>query len=496
MEAELQDVASTPEAASTEVVDSSTTVMETSGESQGSVTATDAAQQSTQAAQTTTEIDPLEGVPSEDELSKLVEQKVPYSEALARLRPAYEGLKTKLAEYEPLEPWKAVAQAVPDPALAQSSYELVNALYTPSTENPSGFDPRPFLEQVEKDSPGTVDQLFATICSFPVNVDGQMTTVVRELYKAHGLNPDRIDDYRNIDNLRASGIVTEADLAKIPEKYHEAFKALPEDARTDILALKESNPALADQYLRNAERSMASEKFETQQREREQQEHERQEQQLAQQVENAVTQAVYGKIETWSGSIHQSLSSQWKPSTDEAINDLEYSKVLGTLAALQSPAPAYRAIAEKALKAAGGSLEWVDKLGNPQTFDGLINKWQTAFSAAVTYEQLGQQNSIPGKRAASEASQAEQRLLIKLNDYALKLAQPTSSRIADASTQQASQLAAASSRFVPAGNGTTQQWFENPYSQNPHPVGSPDYYAFNRKIDREYNLTNASVYGT
>lgn len=429
----------------------------------------------------------MEGVPSEDELSKLVEQKVPYSEALARLRPAYEGLKTKLAEYEPLEPWKAVAQAVPDPALAQSSYELVNALYTPSTENPSGFDPRPFLEQVEKDSPGTVDQLFATICSFPVNVDGQVTTVVRELYKAHGLNPDRIDDYRNIDNLRASGIVTEADLAKIPEKYHEAFKALPEDARTDILALKESNPALADQYLRNAERSMASEKFESQQREREQQEQQRQEQQLAQQVENAVTQGVYGKIETWSGSIHQSLSSQWKPSTDEAINDLEYSKVLGTLAALQSPAPAYRAIAEKALSKVGASIDG---------FDDLVNQWQAAYSAAVTYEQLGQKDSMPARRAAAQATQAEQRLLIKLNDYALKLAQPTSSRIADASTQQASQLAAASSRFVPAGNGTTQQGFENPYSQNPHPVGSPDYYAFNRKIDREYNLTNASVYGT
>ena len=484
MDETLQDVASTPEAASIEAVDSSTTVTETSGESQGGVTATDDAQQSTQTQQT--EIDPLEGVPSVDELTKLVEQKVPYSEALARLRPAYDGLKTKLAEYEPLDPWKPIAETIADPALAQSSYELVNALYTASNENPSGFTTRPFLERIEQDSPGSVDQIFADICSFPLQIDGQTTTVVRELYKAHGLNPDRIDDYRNIDNLRASGIVTEADLTKIPEKYHEAFKVLPEDARADILSLKESNPALADQYLRNAERSLVSEKFETQQRERDEQARVEQEQEQTRQVESAVTQGVYGKIETWSGSIHQSLSSQWKPSTDEATNSLEYAKVIGTLAALQSPAPAYRALAEKALKQVGASLDG---------FDDLVNQWQTSFSAAVTYEQLGQKDSIPAKRAAAQAAQAEQRLLIKLNDYALKLAQPTSTRLANASTQQATQLAAAAGRFVPTGNGATQQGFTNPYAQNPHPVGSQEYYAYNRKIDREYKLDNASVFG-
>jgi hypothetical protein len=232
---------------------------------------------------------------------------------------------------------------------------------------------------------------------------------------------------------------------------------------------------------------LASEKFETQQRERDEQARVEQEQEQARQVESAVTQGVYGKIETWSGSIHQSLSSQWKPSTDEATNSLEYTKVIGTLAALQSPAPAYRSLAEKALKQVGASLDG---------FDDLVNQWQTSFSAAVTYEQLGQKDSIPAKRAAAQAAQAEQRLLIKLNDYALKLAQPTSTRLANASTQQATQLAAAAGRFVPTGNGTTQQGFTNPYAQNPHPVGSQEYYAYNRKVDREYKLDNASVFGS
>jgi hypothetical protein len=99
------------------------------------------------------------------------------------------------------------------------------------------------------------------------------------------------------------------------------------------------------------------------------------------------------------------------------------------------------------------------------------------------------------RRAESEASLAEQRILLKLKDYALKLAEAKGDGLAQQSQQTATQLAAAQSRFVPAGNGQTQQGFQNPYEQNPHPVGSQEYYAFNRKVDKEYSLTNASVFG-
>lgn len=82
-----------------------------------------------------------------------------------------------------------------------------------------------------------------------------------------------------------------------------------------------------------------------------------------------------------------------------------------------------------------------------------------------------------------------------MNDYALKLAQVSGSRLQAQAQQATNQLAAATGRFVPAGNGTTQQGFQNPYEQNPHPIGSQEYYAFNRKVDREYNLTGASMFG-
>ena len=485
METELQDVASTPEAASTEVVDSSTTVTEPSGDA-GDVTATDAAQSSTQA----TDADPLEGVPTAEELQQLVEQKVPHSEALARLRPAYEGLKTKLAEYEPLEPWKPIVETIGDPELAKSSYSLITSIHTPSDESPSGFTSRPFIEQIDNESPGTANQLFVDLCSYVyVDENGQQTTPVREMYKAHGLDPDRIDDYRNIDQLRASGIVSQDDLAAIPEKYHPAFKALSTAQREDIIAQrltdaqgKVTYPAATLDYLQDKAEALEARQWREQDAQAKADAAKAEEAAFEQHLTTTVETATLAKVKSWSDSIHQTLSSQWKPSTDEATNSQEYDKILGILATLQHPG--YRFIAERALKSAGASLDG---------FDELVTQWQAAHSAQIVYSE--KKDVWQARREEAKATLAEQRIKIKLNDFALKLAQPTGSRLADASTQQATQLAAASGRFVPAGNGSQQQGFENPYSQNPHPVGSQEYYAFNRKVDREYNLTNASVYG-
>jgi hypothetical protein len=485
MDEEIQDVASTPEAASTEVVDSSTTVTEPSGESQGSVTATDVAQQGTQA----TEADPLEGVPSAEELQRLIEQKVPHSEALARLRPAYEGLKTKLAEYEPLESWKPLVEQIGDPELAKSSYSLITSIHTPSEESPSGFTSRPFIEQIDQESPGTANQIFVDLCSYVyTDENGQRTTPVREMYKAHGLDPDRIDDYRNIDQLRASGVVTQEDLTAIPEKYHGAFRALSTPQREDIMAQRQTDvngkvtyPAATLDYLQDKTEALEARQWREQDTQAKAAQKQQEEAAFEQHVTQAVETDVLAKVKSWNDSIHQNLSSQWKPSSDAAQNDLEYAKVLSTLATLQFPA--YRFVAENALKSVGVSLDG---------FDDLVNQWQASRSAYVVFNE--KKDVWQAKREEAKATQAEQRILIKLNDYALKLAQVSGNRLQSQSEQTTSQLAAASSRFVPSGNGATQQGFQNPYEQNPHSVGSPEYYAFNRKVDREYSLTNASVF--
>lgn len=478
METELQDVETSQVSTSTEVAESSP-VVETSGESQASVTATDDAQSTQQA-----ETDPLQDVPTVEELQKLVEQKVPHSAALARLRPAYEGLRTQFGELQSsFEPWKPIVETVGDPQLAQSAYELVSALYTPSTENPSGFDPKPFLDQVEVDSPGTVNQLFSTICSYQIQDEqGQPSTVVRELYRAHGLDPDRIDDYRNIDNLRASGVVTADDLSKVPEKYHEAFKSMSQAAREDLLEVIGSKPLVAEEALRNAQDALEARQYRERQQQSDAEKQQQQEAEFKTRVESAVTEGVNTKIQAWSNSIHQSLSSQWKPSTDEAVNEFEYAKVIGAIAALQHPA--YRPIVEKALGAEATA-----------GFDDLVNQWSTSYSAQVTYAQMGQENSIPAKRVKAAADLAEQRILLKLGDFAKRLSEPTSTRTQQASQQQATQLATAAGRFIPNGNGNQQQGFQNPYEQITAPFGSPEYYKAIREIDAQYKVTHGSMFG-
>lgn len=438
------------------------------------------AQQQSTAEQPTGEAAAPFQVPENDDDLKGQETN-PHVQAIVQLRQELRARNQVVDSYKPLDEWKPVVEAVGDPQLAQQAYELISSIHSPSQENPSGFTSMPFLERIEQESPGTIDQIFSEICSFPLEINGERTTVVRELYKQHGLNPDRIDEYRNIDNLRASGVVTETDLAKIPEKYHEAFKALPEDARTDILSLKESNPALADQYLRNAERSLASERFEREQRERVEAQAKQEQEQFTRQVEQAVEADVLSKVKSWSDTIHQSLS-QLKLSGDEGQNQLERLKILSTLATLQHPG--YRFIAEDALKAVGASLDG---------FDDLINQWQESRSRYVTMTQM--KDTWQARQAEAQASRAEQRILIKLNDYARRLAEAKGIQAATASQQTANQLETAQGRFVPSGNGNQQQGFTNPYEQNPHPVGTPEYYAFNRKVDREYQLTNASAYG-
>lgn len=417
----------------------------------------------------------------------------PHVQAIVQLRQELRARNQSLDEYKPLDTWKPLVETIGDPALAQSAYELVSSIHSPSQENPSGFTSVPFLDQIEKEAPGTLNVMFSEMLAFPItDAQGQPTTVVRELYRGHGLDPDRIDDYRNIDQLRASGVVTTDDLTKIPEKYHEAFKSMSQVSREDLLEIIGSKPLVAEESLRNAQASLETQQYKAQQQQQIAEQEQRQEAELRGAIETAVTEGVNAKIQTWSNSIHQSLS-QWKPSADEAVNDFERSKVISLIATLQNPA--YRPVAEKALAHAGVSLEWADQFGHPWTFDGLVNQWQTAFSATVAYEQTGQKDSFQAKRAAATASQAEQRILIKLQDIAEKLSKPTGNRLATASQQQAGQLATAQSRFVPSGNGSQANGSQNPYSNNPHPVGSQEYFAHNRKIDKEFQLTNAAAYG-
>jgi hypothetical protein len=476
------DVGSAPDPAVIAAVDSSSAPTESPSADSNADDVTVGGQQATEVQG---EVDPLKDVPTLAELQEQVAQKVPHAQALANLRAAYEGVKPQLDEYKAFEPWKEVVQAIGDPQQAQLAHELVGLLHSKVVTNGvEEITSRPFLERLESESPGTVDQIFADLLTYQVpGENGQMDTLVRQLYRSHGLNPDRLDDYRNIDTLRASGVVTDADLSGIPDKFHAAFKALSATQREDILAQKSTDgnfPAVTLDYLQDKAEALEARSWREKDEDTKRQSAEQSQAQFKQQVAAATEQDIATEVHSIHDSILQNLSSQFTFSSDAAVNSLEHSKIMATLATLQNPA--YRFVAEEALKAVGVTLNG---------FDELTNRWEDRRSAYTQYKAYG--DNLQANRALSEATAAKQQILAKLNDYALKLAKASGERAATAADAVNGQLETATARFVPAGSGAVQG-NNNPYANNPHPVGSQEYYAYNRNLDKQYKLTNASVF--
>lgn len=483
------DVGGTPDPAVIAAADSSPAETESSSaeSTDGVVNA-----EEVEAVESQEEVDPLKDVPTLEELEKQAGEKVPYAQALANLRTAYEGVKPQL---ETFEPWKQVVETVGDPLQAQTAYDIIGLLRSPVEGQPNEFTTKPGIERLDQERPGTANQLFNDLLTYEVpDEKGVVDTLVRHQFRSYGLDPDRINDYRNIDTLRASGVVTAEDLNRIPEQYRDAFKSLSQDGQDDILELikaRDSDPATnasfglrAEEHLRNASAALEAKTWREKDEQAKKDNAENAQREFEQGVQQAVYQDVLTEVKGIHDSIHQNLSSQFTFSSDATVNSLEYGKIMGVLATLQNPA--YRFVAENALKSVGVVLNG---------FDELANRWEQERGKYISFKASGQENTWDGREALSKATVAKQQLLAKLNDYALRLAKASGERAQQNAAQQEGQLGAASARFVPSGAGQVQSGNQNPYSQNPHPVGSQEYYAFNRKVDKEYGLTNASAYG-
>lgn len=477
---ELQtDVSGTaPDPAVVAAADSSP-APESSSPDEGSVSAVSAEDAK---AVETAEVDPLEGLPTAEELQKQAEEKIPHAQALANLRTAYEGVSS-------LKPWKEVAETIGDPLQARTAYELVQALRTPVEGQPNEYTTKPFIERIDQERPGSANQIFHDLLTYEVpDENGRVDTLVRHMYRSHGLDPDRVDDYRNIDSLRASGVVSAEDLNRIPEQYREAFRTLSKDGQDDILELlKAGEPSYglrAEEHLRNAQDAMEARQYRQQQEEAQRKAAEQQQVEYQQQVQQAVEADLSTEVKSIHDSILEKSLAQFTFSSDAVQDSIIKGGIMSTLATLQNPA--YRFVAENALKSVGVTLNG---------FDELANRWTQERVKYIAFKAAGQENTWDAREALNKATFAKQQILAKLNDYALKLAQANGERAAAAASQTGSQLSAATSRYVPSGTGTGQQGNANPYLNNPYEIGTPEYFAFNRKIDKEYKLTGASVFG-
>ncbi len=405
----------------------------------------------------------------------------PHVQAVKQLRGELRGRD------EEWKPWREVVKEIGDPTLVSDYHQVMQGLHTPVEGQPGVYTSKPALDKLEEISPGTANELFFDLLNYQITDDtGREDTMVRHMMRSWGLDPDRLDDYRSIDTIRASGVVTPDDLAGIPERLHDAFRALSSAQRDDIVLQKDAvgkySPATLE-YLHDKAEALEARQWREQDTLQRQQAAEQQQQAAEQELQTTIIQDLTTEAQSIRDSILTNLSSQVTFSSDPVQDSLAKAGIMALVQQVQSPYPYQQQAALAMLKKVG--IE-------PNGFAELLNRFEERRAAYKRFEVMGDQ--LQARRALSEATIAKQQVLARANDYTLRLAKANGERVASAVSQQGNQLAAATARFVPAG-GQVPTGSTNPYEQNPHPVGSQEYFTFNRKLDREFKITGASMFG-
>ena len=385
------------------------------------------------------------------------------------------------------KPWKEVVGTIGDPTIAKDYHELMENLRTPVEGQPNQYTTRKFIEKLDSMSPGIANEIFFDLVQYQIaDENGRVDRMDRHMMRSWGLDPDRIEDYRNIDTIRASGAVTADDLAGIPERFHGAFRALSSAQRDDFLLQKDTNGnySLASmEYLQDKAEALEARQWREQQDEQRKQVAEQEQQAFEAQLDEQIVEDITERAQSIRDSILKNLSSQVTFSSDPLQDELAKEGILNLIERIQSPYPDQQQSAIATLKKAG--IE-------PNGFGELLNRFEERRAAAVRFKAIG--DTLQARRAESDATTAEQQILARANDYALRLAKATGQRVADAAAQQNGQLAAATARYVPSGS-QAQSGSNNPY-ENPHPIGTPEYFAHYRKLDKEMGVNGASMFGS
>ncbi len=386
------------------------------------------------------------------------------------------------------KPWKEVVSTIGDPTIAKDYYELMEGLRTPIEGQPNQFTTKNFINKLDSMSPGIANELFFDLMSYEVTDDnGRVDRMANHFVRSLGLDPDRVEDYRNIDTIRASGAVTADDLAGIPERFHGAFRALSSAQRDDFLLQKDSQGqySLASmEYLQDKSEALEARTWREQQAEQQAQAAQQQQQAFEAQLQGQIVEDITSRAQSIRDSILQKSLSQVTFSSDATQDLLAKEGIMALLSQIQSPYPYQQQAALAVLKQAG--IE-------PNGFGELLNVFEQKRGEYVRFKAMGDQ--LQARKAEAAATIAEQQILARSQDYALRLAKANGERVAAQASQQNGQLGAATARYVPSG-ATVQGGSSNPYENNPHPVGTQEYYAYYRNLDKQNNLSGASMWNS
>lgn len=355
------------------------------------------------------------------------------------LRQSFESQKAyrELGDLSALKPQIELANRLFSPVLDPATNKPV---YDPATRT-AYVTTKPFIEYLDENSPGMPEQLLADLLEFQTEVSPGVTdTLANQVFRHWGLDPRRLQEYRNIDTLPTviNSAVSQDELKDIPAEYHEAYKTIPPSIRAAWETYEEGDQA---RMLQDYKGKLDDQAYKQQVRERDKR---------LEAAEQAQFQELLGteqlkyfdtvRRERF-GAIANSLNNQVTFSEDAATNTIMHGVVGATLANLIDPE--LRFVSEGTLKALGIQLD--------HTFDEALNQFNSNATDKVAYELSGQ--TVLAGRAQEKAKAGADLVVAKLSTIAVKLAEKLGGKMKDAAAFQGKALGTATTVRPTAGYG-------------------------------------------
>lgn len=396
----------------------------------------------------------IDKIPDNDD--DLAQPTFPHVEGLKEQRQQLRVLKAAIKELQASQSLLPAYQELGDVDAIKPAIELQNLLYSPMidprTQQPiidqatgtSYVTTKPFVEYLDAESPGMPEQLLVDLLDFqPTDENGMRgEKLSKQVLRHWGLDPARIDQYRNIDKLVAtsSGAVTAEELKDILPEFHDAYRNLPPSIRDAWPVYSEADQMVMLRREKDAlDRVVKDKEREERDREREAAEIQQYRALVAQEQDKYIDTVRHERF----ASIADQLSKQVTFSTDAATNAVMHGAVGTVLWNLIDPPG--RFVSEGLLTALGVKLD--------HTFDEALNAFNA--NAAEYVAQAMQGDSVRASSAQTKANSAANLLTTKLGTIALKVAKAMGGQQQAAATQQGQALGAAATSRPTAGNGTS-----------------------------------------
>jgi hypothetical protein len=394
-------------------------------------------------AQTGTAPDPLAQVLSAipaDDADLATYQGQPIHQTLTSQRQQLRVLGDAVRTLQPLRSFEQFG----DPAVVANRLKIAELLYSPAidprTRKPiidpntraTRLDPRPFVEHIDKVSPGLPEQLLVALLALETeNEFDQPEPLVSQMFRFYKLNFGRLAEYQNIDALavKATGTVTPEELAEIPSEYHAAYRAIPPSIRAAWKSLDEVDQTrLLEDYkgkLESAQREARLAEVEKNRQAQEQAAH-------AQHVADETEKYLDTVRRERTGSLIKSLSQQITYSTDAVANQIKIGSLAATMAQLLDRNWRF-VVEENVLTPLGLKLD--------HTFDAALDAFEGKSADSVANRLAGDVGRAEDDRLASVG--AANQLMAKIAIIALAVAKKEGAVVVEKAALQAAQLGAA-----------------------------------------------------